>query len=163
MASEEGRGSTFWVELPLAPDTPVQCDAPEARRERFDFSGFRVLVAEDHAVSQHSMAKLLEKNGMTVDVVGTGQEAVARCRATGYSMILMDCQMPDMDGYEATRRIREMESDAGKHTPVVAITANAMATNRDRCREAGMDDYVVKPFVPEELIECIASHLFRKA
>ena len=163
MASEEGRGSTFWVELPLAPDTPVQWDAPKARRERFDFSGFRVLVAEDHAVSQHSMAKLLEKNGMTVDVVGTGQEAVARCRATGYSMILMDCQMPDMDGYEATRLIREMESDAGKHTPVVAITANAMATNRDRCREAGMDDYVVKPFVPEELIECIASHLLRKA
>jgi CheY-like chemotaxis protein len=109
------------------------------------------------------MAKLLEKNGMTVDVVATGREAVARCIATGYSVILMDCQMPDMDGYEATRRIREMESDARKRIPVIAITANAMATDRDRCRAAGMDDYVVKPFVPEELIECIASHLFRKS
>ena len=65
-----------------------------------------------------------------------------------------------MDGYEATRRLREMENDAGRHTAVIAIAANAMATDRDRCRVAGMDDYVVKPLVPEELIECIASHLF---
>jgi CheY-like chemotaxis protein len=102
---------------------------------RFDFTGFRVLVAEDHVVSQQSIARLLEKNGMTVDIVGSGREAVDRCRQTGYSMILMDCQMQDMDGYEATRKIREMEGDSGKRTPVIAITANAMAGDRDRCRQ----------------------------
>jgi hypothetical protein len=69
--SEIGRGSTFWVEFPLPPDTPVQRSASEARHGRFDFSGFRVLVTDDHALGQHSMAKRLEKNGVTVDVVVT--------------------------------------------------------------------------------------------
>jgi signal transduction histidine kinase len=160
MSSEEGHGSTFWVQLPLTPSNPVHPDTLDGGVGGFDFTGLHVLVAEDHVVNQQSIAKLLEKNGLRVDVVGDGREAVARYSVTGYSMILMDCQMPDMDGCEATRRIRKMEVVTGRRTPVIAITANAMASEQDRCRRAGMDDYIVKPFAPEKLIECIASHLF---
>jgi signal transduction histidine kinase len=163
-ASEEGRGSTFWLQLPLKPvDEPVQLEAPSLLPGGLSFSGLRVLVAEDNPLSQQVMVKLLEKHGMAVDIAGSGREAVARYSQADYSVILMDCQMPDMDGYEATRLIRKLESGNGRRTPVIAVTANAMANERELCRAAGMDDYLVKPFTPVAMFECIASHLFRKA
>ena len=109
----------------------------------------RVLVAEDNVVNQKVAARILERLGYQVDVAGTGDEAVAAARAQTYDAILMDGQMPQTDGFEATRIIRAVEGP--RRTPIIALTASAMQGDRERCLEAGMDDYVSKPIGPEQL------------
>ncbi|MEM9457573.1 MAG: response regulator [Myxococcota bacterium] len=113
-------------------------------------TGPRILVAEDNTINQMVIRKMLERLGARVDVVTNGEEAIAAASAGGYALVFMDCQMPVLDGYEATRRIRELP---GPHrtTPVVAMTAHAMTGDRERCLDAGMDDYVPKPVQPQEL------------
>ncbi len=145
-APREGGGSVFWFELPLpaAPAAVVPASVPAAppsgpRPAR----GERVLVVEDNAVNQEVARASLERMGLAVDVAASGAEAVARAREADYDLILMDLQMPGMDGFEATRAIRGLTRHV--HTPVVAMTANAFDEDRQRCREAGMDDYLVKP------------------
>jgi len=163
-ASEEGRGSTFWVELPLKP--AEREDQPEERiseSNRLDLAGLRVLLAEDNTFTRSALAKLLERHGIAVDAVSNGREAVALYGQANYAAVLMDCQMPEMDGYEAARRIREVEKDLERRTPVIAVTALTMAGECLRCQAAGMDDYLVKPVAPAELFECIAAHLVGKS
>ncbi|HMF61847.1 MAG TPA: response regulator, partial [Vicinamibacterales bacterium] len=104
----------------------------------------RVLVAEDNVVNQLIAERLLQRAGWTVVTVTDGAAAVARAAAERYDLILMDCEMPGMDGYEATAAIRRGEGTA-RHTPIVALTATAMQGDRERCLAAGMDDYVSKP------------------
>jgi PAS domain S-box-containing protein len=103
-----------------------------------------VLLVEDNPVNQKVASKMLEKLGCRIDVASNGVEAVEAVSGTDYSAILMDCQMPEMDGYEATRRIRALGDD-GTHVPIIAMTASAMKGDEDRAREAGMDDYITKP------------------
>ena len=118
----------------------------------------RILLAEDNMVNQKLMIRILEKRGHTVVVVKTGKEAVAIWKRQPFDVILMDVQMPEMDGFEATSIIREAERiSSGGHTPIIALTAHAMAGDRQRCLTAGMDGYISKPIQVQNLFEVIAS------
>jgi CheY-like chemotaxis protein len=110
-----------------------------------------VLVAEDNPTNQKLAAKLLEKLGHNADVAADGRNAVAMWGKGRYDVILMDVQMPEMDGFEATAAIRAAESASGGRIPIVAMTAHAMAGDRQRCLDAGMDDYVSKPIRPDDV------------
>src|SRR5262249_26788420 len=121
----------------------------------------RVLVAEDNPVNQIIVVRLLEKAGLKADVVANGSQAVAANTTTAYDLILMDCQMPEMDGFEATAEIRRMEGDQ-RHTTICALTAHAMAGDRERCLEAGMDDYISKPLTAGVLHNKIAHWIYSK-
>jgi len=114
----------------------------------------RILLVEDNVVNQKFAMRLLEKMGYRSDAVGNGQEAVKALEMVPYDVVLMDVQMPEMDGYEATRVIRDPQSKVRNHDiPIIAMTANAMKGDRERCIEAGMDDYIAKPIQPQRLIE----------
>jgi CheY-like chemotaxis protein len=120
--------------------------------------GLRVLLAEDNAVNQKLATYLLQKAGYSVDMVENGLLAVERIKKEHYCMVLMDVQMPEMDGYDATRAIREWEGKK-HHTPIIAMTAGAMKGDRELCIEAGMDDYVSKPLNPGLLFETMKKWL----
>lgn len=115
----------------------------------------RVLLAEDNAVNQLLATRLLEKRGFLVTAVGDGQAAVEALEKDHYDVVLMDLQMPKMDGFEATTAIRAKERSSGQHIPIIALTANALKGDRERCLSAGMDDYVSKPLRVAELFEAI--------
>ncbi len=116
----------------------------------------RVLVAEDNPVNQIVSTKMLEKFGCVVEVAANGDEAVRRVLTEYFDLVFMDCQMPIVDGFDATTLIRERERRLGRrHTPIVALTANAMAGDRDRCIAVGMDDYLSKPLNPSKLFETL--------
>jgi signal transduction histidine kinase/CheY-like chemotaxis protein len=110
-----------------------------------------VLVAEDNYVNQRLIVRMLEKSGHRVEVARTGREAVEAVGRGAYDLVLMDCLMPEMDGFEATRAIRASEIETGGHLPIVALTANAMQGDRDQCLAAGMDEYLTKPILKEVL------------
>ncbi len=124
--------------------------------------GPRVLVAEDNEVNQEVAREILLDAGCSVDLVGTGLAAVQAVKAGEYELVLMDCQMPEMDGFEASRRIRAEGSAEVARIPIIALTANAIAGDRERCLAAGMDAYVSKPVDPETLYQTIASLLSAK-
>jgi len=117
--------------------------------------GFAVLVAEDNPVNQRLAKRLLEKRGHIVKLAGTGREALALAQAERFTVILMDLQMPDMDGLEATREIRKWEGERKLHTPIIALTAHAMKGDRERCLAAGMEDFINKPLDAAKLIEVV--------
>ena len=114
----------------------------------------KVLVVEDNIVNQKLALRMLEKRGCRVDIAANGREAVNASARMAYDCIFMDCQMPEMDGFEATAAIRAHEVQTGNHVPIIAMTANAMQGDRERCLEAGMDDYISKP-VRSEALEAV--------
>jgi PAS domain S-box-containing protein len=132
--------------------------------EQFTFPGARVLVAEDNPVNQKVALRVLAAFGLKAELAVNGAEALARVKTEHFDAILMDCQMPVIDGYAASRAIREWErATAGRHIPIIAMTANALAGDRARCLAAGMDDHVAKPFKREALGATLAKWLRRGA
>jgi len=160
--SEPGRGSTFSFTLPFdvvsetAPSPGHEPEASEKGRAA-PAVAMHILVAEDNAVNQRVAARMLEKQGCNVTVVSNGLEALRAWEQQPYDVILMDVQMPELDGLEATRRIREREQTAGGRVPIIALTAHAMSADRERCLSAGMDGVVTKPFSSRELFAVVAS------
>lgn len=116
---------------------------------------YKILLAEDNPINQKVALHLLQKKGHTVVVAENGQEVLEKLKTEDFDLILMDVQMPVMNGFEATQKIREMEKKTGLHIPIVAMTAHAMKGDREKCLESGMDDYVSKPLYPEELYKAI--------
>jgi len=123
-------------------------------------SQYRILLAEDNPVNREVALAILGQFGFTADPVFDGAQAVKACETTAYDLVLMDCEMPEMDGYEATRLIRNAPAGAvNPRVPIVAVTASAMPGDRERCLRAGMDDYIAKPIEPDELAQMLAKWL----
>ena len=118
----------------------------------------QVLLAEDNVVNQRLTIHLLEKEGHQVQLAQNGKEALAKFRQHSFDLVLMDVQMPEMDGFEATAGIRHLEQTTGSHVPIIALTAHAMKGDRERCLRAGMDGYIVKPMKPEEILTVIRQY-----
>ncbi|MCE5267749.1 MAG: PAS domain S-box protein [Planctomycetaceae bacterium] len=155
--SKAGRGSTFFftIRLPLAKELPAEVEPPAAFPTAAP-APLRVLLVEDNAANQKLAAYVLQDRGHIVEIAGDGQEAVMLTERNSYDAILMDVQMPGMDGFEATAAIRDREGD-GRHAPIIAMTAYAMTGDRERCLAAGMDGYLAKPIEGHEMIALVES------
>jgi CheY-like chemotaxis protein len=121
--------------------------------------GARILIVEDNAINQRVASALLARAGYRSEVANNGEEALSALQRMPFDLVLMDCQMPVLDGYMATRRIREREQVSGLHLPVIAMTAHALPGDQDRCLAAGMDDYLSKPVTREALYQALARWL----
>jgi signal transduction histidine kinase/ActR/RegA family two-component response regulator len=157
--SEPGRGSTFWFELALPQGAASVVSLLRERDKHVSArhpaaTGGLVLVVEDSPVNRVVAGRVLERCGFTAHVVNDGREALQALAARSYDAVLMDCQMPEMDGYEATKELRRRESGI-RHTPVIAMTAHAMTGDRERCLASGMDDYLTKPVRSQMLAEVL--------
>jgi CheY-like chemotaxis protein len=125
-------------------------------------ANLRVLLAEDNLVNQRLAVRLLEKRGHRVVVAATGLEALQALEKESFDLVLMDVQMPEMDGLEATAAIREKEKGSGLHQAVVALTAHAMKGDREKCLASGMDGYLSKPIRPQELDQLLETYVARR-
>ncbi|MBI3817708.1 MAG: response regulator [Planctomycetes bacterium] len=159
--SEKGRGSEFSFELEFKLSAAADCGAAEAENLPALYSpaatSLQILVADDNPVNRLVAEKILMKAGHKVVCVEGGEEAVSAVSKDVYDLILMDIQMPGVDGMEATQRIRDVEAASGRRTPIIALTAQALAEDRARCLAAGMDGYVAKPIQARDLFEAIGS------
>jgi signal transduction histidine kinase/ActR/RegA family two-component response regulator len=170
--SEMGAGSTFHFTARFGvapnahsacvadgttlPSTPAETAGIAPRNARFEkCRGLRVLLAEDNLVNQRLALRLLEKHGHRVALAANGRQALEALLWDHFDLVMMDVQMPDMDGFEATAAIREEEKKTGAHLPIIAMTAHSMKGDREACLSAGMDGYVSKPIRPEELFAVI--------
>lgn len=158
--SEPDQGSTFWFEVPLSRKqaevtTRVMPDGHPSEGIQNPFDGMKILIVEDDKMSQLVVQKFLENEGVSVDIASTGEQAIRTYNEETYGAIFMDVQMPDMDGFEVTRKIREKEKDTGKHTPVIMLTASAMAEDREESMKSGADDFITKPLDKANLIRTL--------
>jgi PAS domain S-box-containing protein len=164
--SNLGTGSTFWFTANLPKESQqavveVVLSEPAENVLRRDYAGTRVLLVEDEPINQEVTTFMLEHVGLTVDVAEDGIEAVERAQRGKYQLILMDMQMPRLDGLDATRRIRVIPGYA--NLPIIAMTANAFAEDRERCMEAGMSDFITKPLPAPELYKALLRNLINRA
>jgi len=172
VASQQGRGSRFtvYLTLPVADSALVAEMTRTSDHERSQLLGVKreisrdlesadepyVLLTEDNAFNQQVAGLILKKIGCRVDLAENGKEALAKAQTNQYDVIFMDCQMPEMDGYDATAAIRNLEGKAGT-VPIIAMTAHAMPGDREKCLDAGMDDYISKP-VKQDKIQMVLDH-----
>lgn len=159
LISSTGRGSTFFfnLTLPQASHPAAICLEEKEEVNTHVKPGLKILLAEDNPVNQKVASAILNKAGCEVDTVENGQDAIQKVRFKQYDIILMDCQMPVMDGFDATTRIRAMQEPTC-NTTIIAITAHAMKDDKQKCIDGGMDDYISKPVNRQELINLINKH-----
>ena len=168
--STPGAGSTFWFVVPLkkreqdaVPPAPTFARGSAETRLRSEFAGTRILLAEDEPINQEVSRALLEHTGLVVDLAEDGQQALDLAKQNSYVLILMDMQMPHMNGVEATQAIRNMGADSlNQTTPILAMTANAFDEDREACLAAGMNDHISKPVDPDKLYEILLGWLERR-
>jgi len=169
VTSNEKGGSTFWFTWPVI--NPLEMYMGELPPDMFSdkrdrslvLRGANILLAEDEYINASITKAFLEQVGLNVTTVENGKDAVDTAAKGGYHAVLMDVQMPVMDGLEATREIRKREREAGKSIPIIALTAHAMHGDKELCLQAGMDDYLAKPLDKDQLIEILARYMTRKA
>jgi CheY-like chemotaxis protein len=130
---------------------------PKGTRDN-DLRRLRILLAEDNPVNQKVAVRILQKLGHRVEVASSGREALSALERGSFDIVLMDVQMPDMSGLEATAAIRYKEKASGEHLPIIALTAGAMQGDREKCLAAGMDDHMAKPFSSEALKSILEAH-----
>lgn len=148
-----GHGSTFWFQLPLSTASSYPATNKTLTAENSAISplkSLKILVAEDSPINAKVITAFLQDEGHTVILVGNGVEAIERLSTDKYDMVFMDMRMPNINGAEATKQWRQLEKE-GSHTPIIALTANASPADRQLCLASGMDDFLVKPFSPEQL------------
>ncbi|MGE3624285.1 MAG: ATP-binding protein, partial [Bdellovibrionales bacterium] len=156
--SEEGAGATFWFVIPFATTDHLHVDK-HIRRTKAGLGSIpagkaQILIAEDHPMNQLYIRKLMQKFGIgTFRIVDTGLEVLKACKESKWDVILMDCHMPEKNGYDTTADLRAAEKKSGDHIPVIAMTANAMVGDREKCLRYGMDEYISKPINADELKE----------
>jgi len=160
--SEEGKGSTFWFEAEFERSSKEKSEDGKID-EVHKISTGRILLAEDNSINQKVAVRTLEKWGYRVHAVANGNEVLDALRAMPFDLIIMDCHMPEMDGYETTRLIRESRNMPFSKIPIIAMTANALKGDRERCLQEGMNDYVSKPFSFEQLASVLEKHLSGKS
>ena len=171
--SELGKGSTFHVTLPMAVSKPSiaasldsigrEKPASVTRRSPREGDSLQILLVEDNPINQKLAVRLLEKHGHEVILARNGHEALKQLENEGFDLVLMDVQMPEMDGLQATRAVRQKEKTTGAHLPIVAMTAYAMQADQERCLAAGMDAYISKPINVKELFSVIQTVLSRSS
>jgi two-component system, sensor histidine kinase and response regulator len=159
--SEAGKGSAFWFVLPLQRCHRQACAGEALETDARETGpvpakGVRILLAEDNEINQQVTRGLLEAQGLIVDTAVNGRKCLEQLRTREFDAVLMDIMMPEMDGYQATEAIRRMEEATGKHLPIIAMTARAMKEDRAHCLRAGMDDYLSKPIIPNQLFNVLA-------
>jgi CheY-like chemotaxis protein len=161
--SEEGHGSTFQFTVSLhRAESTDSIDSPRTVREH-EVPPLSLLIAEDNKVSQRLMAALLTRRGHRVTIVENGLEVLAALERQTFDLLLLDIQMPEMDGLEAAGCIRQRETRTGEHIPIVALTAHASQEDRERIFQAGIDGYVTKPVVVNELLTAISGAVTQPA
>jgi signal transduction histidine kinase/CheY-like chemotaxis protein len=153
--SEPGAGSSFWFTVPFAPVT-AESIAPSAHALPRPSRVLKVLVVEDNAINQRVVTLTLQRLGHQPDVAANGKEALAALEKAAYDVVLMDCQMPEMDGFTATRLIRAMDGPK-RNTWIVALTANATPEDRQQCFSAGMNGYLTKPLRKDDLVQTLGA------
>ena len=158
--SESGKGSSFSFELPFAISSSKLNQSTVAQDLNYQSLGNRyVLVAEDVELNQYLVRHIMESWGFTVDVVNNGREAVAMVEKNKYDLVLMDIQMPEMDGIEATGAIRQLSDPVKAAIPIIALTANALKGDSEKYLAAGMNDFLPKPFNEQKLFIVISNNL----
>lgn len=163
VTSDEDTGSTFWftIQIPATAENSTAAKKPPAEST---VPAAHILLAEDNAINKKVAILILKKNGFTVDAVDNGEDALAALRTTPYDLILMDCEMPVMNGYETAAKIRSNPSSVNsRKIPIIAMTANALQDERDKCLLAGMNDHIAKPINPKTLKAAIEMNLPKKS
>ncbi len=162
-AANEPQGTVASFGIPISLATPQVEAGPYFTPANRESTTLPLLIVEDNRVNSMVLERILVRAGYSCHITENGEEALDAIKRNSYSCILMDCQMPVMDGYEATRRIRQMEADTSEHIPIIAVTANALSGDRDLCLQAGMDDYLKKPVRKLKLVAALEKFAGRPA